>query len=396
VLVDGQPPRWVLTVLIGPDPTRGAGPSVSARLRAPTKGILSASSFQTLQPEDGGAFAFRGLPRDWRGTLEVNDHPFEGGRSRLFLEAPASGVELRVRSLPAISGRYVDADGEPLGGVSAFSLLRVTVDGQDAQTSRPFETARDGSFRVPISPDLEAPSGASTLLLEVDGRAYARTEIPRVDLAAGIELGDVRTERVHALEFHVRDSRGAPLAGARARVGPSFSFHGRLFDDSDSVQHFALTDERGVGVLAFAPERALELQVAALGHVTQIVTAQPGPPSDVVLEPLALLEVRLRGAISAQARLRVTAERSPFVWTDEGEAAQEQVQLGASDPTRVRLGGRQLDFDARDDGRFVLVGLRARELLQIEAQDENGRVLATRSVSLEPAEWASVELELAP
>jgi len=409
VLVDGQPPRWIVELVLGPDPARSAGPSMPARAIPASGPARGDYRLLTLQPEEAGAFAFRGLPRDWRGTLQVLDHPFEGGRRGLRLDSATSGLELRVRSGPALSGRYVDARGEPLGGASALSELRVTSANGDGSNCRPFATTRDGSFRIPLSQDFDEALGEATLLLELDGRAYARTEIARVEIAAGLELGVVQAEPVRALEVHVRDSLGGPVAGAYAHVGPSFEPRGARPEDGVS-QRRALTDERGVAVLAFAPERALELHVGALRHAPQVFTVQPGVAPEVVLERLAALEVTLHGVAADGARLRLTADGVPYVWDDfDGMAAESlaqyrehiaparaQFELGASEPDKVRLGGHQLGFDARVDGRFLLVGLRPRLALTLEALDGEERVLAARSVSLEPGEWARVELELAP
>src|SRR5262245_2188847 len=375
ILVDGQAPRWPLELML----VAGSAPETPTSL--------------TLLPEQLGAFSFGSLPADWNGRLQVLDHLFQGDHLWLEIERPTSGLVLNVRSLPAITGRFLDARGAPLGSVTVQAEWDVAHDGEyDENNWRELATTADGRFRVPYESAGEHAIG--TLLVEADDRAYARVETPQFGLETGIDLGDVIAEPVRRISFSVRNPAGAPVAGAFARIGKPLG----CAEVGDFRRRSEPTAGDGSGTLPFAPERDVPILVSAFRYADRELVAEAGRSAEVTLEPLASLEVRITGA--GAKRVVVRSEGSPYVWDDLDASAPAQLQfgLGASKPKRRTLSKprQECEYVLPDDGRLLLVGLRPDLVLELDVQDDAGRSLAVRTASVGAGEWAALEIPLAP
>jgi hypothetical protein len=253
------------------------------------------------------------------------------------------------------------------------------------------ETRADGRFRVPFHPHYRTAS--ATLLVELEERGYRHLVTPWFSPSASHDLGDVAVEPVRTLAFRALDADGAPIAGAFARVeGPYWS--GRSEP----------TDTEGEGVIRFVPGRPSTVRVSAAGYRDRLVEIAPDEERvELVLEALAMLDVRLTGSAAAlerMDRLVVTAAGALFVWSaadwDDGPA-ELQLDLGATPiPTRRHRDGVpfQAEYDARSDGFYRLAGIAPGVPLELEVPGDDGRVLAVRGTTLAPHEWQALEIEL--
>jgi hypothetical protein len=270
----------------------------------------------------------------------------------------------------------VDKDGKEPEDVLTFDL-----------TTR-FFCREDGRFRIPV----EDPQdwGVLTLRVDAEEHGYLQEETPRFVPTDGHDLGDLVLEPVRALAFTVRDPRGAPIERAFARV-----------EDIGVSRRSAPTGPDGAGRLGFAPDRATRVCVSAPGFTDSELEADPGRVLEVVLEPLAVLDVRIGDSLIGLAeRLVLSAERPAFVWDESGWVDGRlavQAELGSVMPAVRRQpaapGQRfEYEFQRQHDGHFRLVGLVPDVPLTVEVRDARGSVLAADAVSV--AGQATAKLEL--
>lgn len=401
IVVDGRPPEWPLVISLQPEI-----PPVAPGGRAPRLSVRAERS--TLQPEARGRFSFA-LPAGWRGRLEVLDHELVDGDSALVLEAPRTGLRLALVSRPALYGRILDPAGRAVPGLEG--RIEMILGRQDearladlvgssekptpASTStdaprlreqpgevrlydvtHPFVCRSDGRFRVPLE---ATPDWGRAALRVEDERGYLSQVTPRFTPADGLDLGEFLLERVHALEFVVRDPRGAPIEGALVHVDPT----GPAAPSGPSGPD-------GTGRLVAVPEREVAVRVSAPGYADRVLPAPLVGRLEVVLEPLAVLELQLRGALrSAGERVRLTAERSAFVWDEAngwGEGAVLQARLGSVQPQvrggPLESGGWIYEFQRQTDGHYRIVGLVPDVPLTIEVLDAERAVVAVDRLSV--------------
>ena len=403
ILVDGRAPEWPLELVLEPDPppARGSMEERVMRMRALTDELrvrertgekrLRARGpgyALTLGPERGGAFAFGELPAGWSGRLVVQDHTLADGSASLAVQASATELVVHLRSGPAITGRILRPDGRPAGGVEGAYELEIGSKQAPADevNTRGFACRDDGRFRIPSK--TRGEWGTLTLQVEAQEQGFLLFEAPSFVPTLGLDLGDLVLEPLRALEFTVRDPGGAPIAKAFARVdGPAW------------FKRSPLTGADGTGTLPVVPARAADVRFSAYAFADRVVRVEPGDTPEVVLEPLAVLEVRMLGEVSARAdRLFLSAERSAFLYDESGwdEIAAFQNELGAARPS-MRRGpgpdGARAEYEfLRTDATLELVGLAPGLVLSIEAQDHEHRSLAAASVSLAPGERAVLEL----
>jgi len=226
------------------------------------------------------------------------------------------------------------------------------------------------------------------LRVEAEGHGYLDLETPDFVPAGGRDVGELVLEPLRALAFTVRDPEGAPIEGAFARVEPVLV-----------ARRSARTGPDGAGKLAFAPDREVEVRVSAGGYADRVSAAPLAGALDVVLEPLATLDIALVGSLPEQAdRVRVSAARAAFVWDESGwdEPADLQAELGGSRPAVRRGpmsdGRREYEFGLLRYGRVRLVGLVPDVPLTIEALAPDGRVLAAGTATAGSRARTALEL----
>ena len=393
VLVDGRPPEWPIRLSL--EPTMPPLPAIDGAMREPT-GLPEL----VLSPGQRGVFSFDGLSPAWRGKLRVDGYRFADGESSIVLASPASGLVLDLLSGPEIVGRIVGRDGLTVGDLQGAYELRTGKEGaeSDELLMAQFLCRADGAFRIPIL--TRTDWGTVTILFEAEGQGYLHHESARFAVATGTNLGELALEPVRALEFTVRDAGGAPIKGAFARVDDKRATIEPAFTHINGIQGVAkkrpLTDADGFGVLDPVPDRAVSVRFGAFAHRDRVMSVEPGDRVEVVLEPLAVLDIRFGGSAE---RLRVSAERSAFVWDDDGwdEGAAYQFELGWTRPCRKSIpaapGQRfEYEFHASPEGRLQLVGIRPDLALTVEALDAHGTSLAARYVTVEARERRAIDL----
>ncbi len=386
VLVDGRAPEWPVQLAL--EPTLPPAPADKAVMRKRVKPLML-----TLAPEQRGAFSFGGLSPGWSGRLVVIDYEFAGsgtdGKSSLRIDAPASDLVLELRSGPEIVGRILGADGRPIPDLEGGYQLRIANEGEPAEEirTRGFLCRTDGRFRIPGQATGERAS--LTILVESAEHGYLRRETPDLRPATGHDLGELVLEPLRALAFTLRDPAGMPLEGGFARVdGPSWT------------KRAPLTDAEGSGVLDLVPDRPVEVRFSALAHADRVVRADPGNALEVVLEPLAVLELALLGSAGVRAeRLLVSAEHEAFVWDTSGwdGSAELQLELGGLKPPVRRvpgIPGQRFEYEFRlsPASRFELVGLAPDLPLTIELLDADGHALDVDTLAVARGQRAALEL----
>jgi len=366
--IDGRPPEWPIRLSLEP----------MAPARQPEL---------VVEPDGRGEFRFEGLSSGWSGRLHVDDYLFADGGSSVVLGTPTRGLVLELRSGPAIVGTIRSPDGLPVPGLEGMYQLDA-----GKECDKPIEVhmevflvRADGAFRLPLRTSAEC--GIATIRVEAEGRGFLQHGSGRFTIKNGIDLGELVLEPLRPLEFVVRDPDGAPIEGAFARVdGPGMH-----------NAPIPLTGPDGSGLLAVVPDRVAQVRFGAFAHRDRVVSAAPGEPLEVVLEPLASLDVRFG---RSAARLRVSADRSAFVWDDDGWSPESTLwfESRGTRPFRrsspVAPGQRfEYDFHAYSEGRLELVGVRPDVELTVEAFDLEGSAIVSRVVSVASGRRVAVELE---
>jgi len=322
--------------------------------------------------------------------LRVENATFANGTDRLALESPRADLTLHLRSGPALTGRFVCSPSAPPGLLQySYQLF-----GERGSNGSWRYTSLEGRFRAPI-PGMELGGTVwAALLVEADARGYLYQRLPSFEAARGLDAGDLPLEPVRSVSVRVRDGLGKPLAGAVARVvGPPPSW----------ARASAPADELGETTLRFVPERTTSLRVSALRFADRSVEVGPFGAPEVVLAPLASLEVERAGDAPGGLTfesLVVHATEPIYGDGDESEIEQQiQVLLGATQPLERSRGpgpGSTNRIVFRSEPRYLLTGLRPGVPLQVEARAADESVLWRRVLTLAPEEWARVEIPRGP
>jgi hypothetical protein len=276
VLLDGGAPDPAIEMTLYSDRTSFADLDLSPEVRD-LLGLDDGNRFQGRCTTDRfGEFAFDGLDPDWSGALLLpSGYPLASGirtgygERRIRLERPTTGLVLDVERLPRLRGRIVQAASRtPVAGAQ-LGFRMTWSDGRGTYLIAP-RSRSDGRFELILR---ETDFASMRLDVEShDGRA--RLERTRQELGDDLDLGDIELEPGAALAFRVRDTSGAPIAGAVARVKNS--------------PLKATTDDQGLGELDGLTGEAAALRVDALGFwSTEILLPRPLP---------ADLEIILRAA----------------------------------------------------------------------------------------------------
>jgi RNA polymerase sigma-70 factor (ECF subfamily) len=381
ILVDGREPEYTLELTLEPVLRSQSGD------RRPRPNMQRETA--SLRPEERGRFSFW-VPGDWRGELGVQDYFLVSGEVALPIDAPRTGIQVRLSSGPEIVGRILSDDHHPLHLVGQ-ALIREERDGAMVyEEGFPLRTQEDGRFRLP-NPVGEG-RGYVNLRVESEVHGFLLHERTDFEPAEDLDLGDLVVVPPRTVAFRVTNSRGEPLSGARAWVEPMGDARASEPSDPD-----------GLGSLGFAPQGEAELRFSALGYADRVVEVPPAGTVEVVLEPLTTLEVQVVGSLAVEMNeLRLTSPVAVYLGDLSGMAwdaipAAYQAQLGAAVPYGFRSleeksGDWWYAFHLSSDGRCPLTGLAPNAPITIEVLGPDRRVLESRTVSLADGEHATLTL----
>jgi len=336
-----------------------------------------------------GAFSFQGLPAGFRGRLRVPGHQLEQGSGWLDVEAPASGLVLRLVAKPAIDGLLLTPDGAPLAEASGMVRCQLEAgdpllpdEEGDPLMFLPFRTDAAGRFRVALEGVERARTGRVWLVLELD-QAHLTLERGDFDPRLGLHLGELVTQSVQPVSLRVVDPLGAALPGAVLHIDGGIP----------NSRVSAPTDAHGETVLAFAPAAPFRLRVDAFGYATrslEISAAHPG--LEIRLEPVAGIElVPLGGApqsatfvLRSPAGLFAPDPRAPMLAMLE-QVARHELALSPprTHPEAVLSGPEQVRiFRVGRLGTLRLSDLTPGIPFTLETRTSDGRVVEVRALEL--------------
>jgi len=306
----------------------------------------------------GGAFRFDGLAAGWTGALttdgawtlrETSGRGCLDDATTLLLLEPEPDLRLELTPPFVVRGRVL------AGAVPAAGLMLHVVAPDPRQDAglRTVISGADGRFTIGVPRPRRGGTWRGELLVSSEqGDNLLQRRLTAEADQTDIDVGDLAVGR--ALAFVVRGVDGAPLPGAVVRV---------VTADGSFVA--ATTDAAGRADVFGVPAQASEATVRAHGHRTAVV-ALPDQ-GDVSVQLLAGngIDVRVldrRGAPATDLRVRVEAERLPFVLPGQPEPAPRAFALAFP-----------LDAHGRCELSDLVPGLLLRLVVVDEADQEVGR-----------------------
>jgi protocatechuate 3,4-dioxygenase beta subunit len=189
----------------------------SALLRRLANREVPQSGLPAVETGDTGTFVLRDLPAG-RYSLVVTAAGYEPvAVSGLEMPAGAEPVALgTVYLAPAakLSGRVVDADGEPVAGAEiSVSLLDAGGAAAVGRAGEPVRSDESGSFTVG---DL---ARSSRVRLAVRRQGYLPAQSPPLDVPSDDEA-TIELRRAAAVSGRVTDADRRPVEGAKVRIRP--------------------------------------------------------------------------------------------------------------------------------------------------------------------------------
>jgi hypothetical protein len=270
-----------------------------------------------------------------------------------FRGPDSAGDEVRIRLVvgeprPVVTGRLVDPEGQPLGGIRVFGDILEPGD-EWVHWHHQDEVVTDGEGRFRLALDVPRASAASgTLRLgrrlpSGDGQEMWRSaelaviELPAGLSAAGHDVGDVVSAHGQVVAAGVVvDAAGKPVAGAEVTaLDPRY----RL-DDTPPVR---TAEDGSFRILGALPESEVGIAVEADGHFLDAVPRVPAGSSGVRVQ--LSTGARLRGSFVPVPGFRVDTLRV-FL---RGKPAQ------TGGPGSMRPQGRSIDVR---DGEFATARVR--------------------------------------
>ncbi|HEX5010718.1 MAG TPA: hypothetical protein VFY71_09970 [Planctomycetota bacterium] len=411
ILLDGAAPTEPLLLALQALPRKRErdvpeGP-VSQALYVSIAGQATGSTFNAQVVGAGGHFEFSGLPPGWNGRFVLHRSLVpEGGANALRVQAPATGVELRLSRSSTIHGRVV----EPGGGVAVpFAAIAFQQHRPRGDASSSFVSGADGRFEIP----LDAADDLQSLDLRIahpGGSAFRELQWTGEELRVRADRGDIELVPTRAtLHFRAIERDGAAVAGAIARA-----------EDMLGARS-APTDAQGLGELRGVPPETALVTVWAQRHgvarvdLSAVQTdTSPGDPLVVVLDRCPSLDVLLqRGAGVVAVDLLVVVESDGPMFSApsrvHGTVAQEAFapddmafEVGTSPLARSAFTSQGVDaqpshgsasFRPDASGRVSLSMIVPQRPFDLSVQDVGGSVVwGPETLQLAPEEGRTVQV----
>jgi hypothetical protein len=284
----------------------GVAPRTPVRLRLDDDGRLDAANVpekvRAVEPQwrfqieieaftaEGGAFEFRGVTTGWTGSVSWGPEyvavkpSVVSGTARTYAapaSAPSAGLEIDLRTAPALTGRLVEPETRAPIPRGRFAVI---TGNHRSQTTRESRSADEqGRFRIPVPELMEDPPPTKAVIAVSHSSGVGRKEhVFEGDLSAGHDFGDLSPAAVRTLDLRVRDQAGAPIGGASVSAKAT----------TDRVADLVVCDAEGAAVLVV--ESGSTLAIGARGFdVAEVATPdQPPTPFVVTLTKGQTVDVR--------------------------------------------------------------------------------------------------------
>ncbi|MBL8755310.1 MAG: carboxypeptidase regulatory-like domain-containing protein [Planctomycetes bacterium] len=299
------------------------------------------------------------------------------------------GAQAPLVATVQLSGRVLDARGQPVGGAAVAFVPRDATTTAQLLAAPPTTTDAEGRFALAV-PSEAAPDDLSPPQLQVAAKGMAavapyvswklQPQKPGATTRARLDtdVGDVLLPEGTRLFGRVRDLDGKPVADAAVTLRDLLDNHRSLSGTQTYVHCRATTNASGIFELPCALANGVAVEIVAKGYLRQNLHAVGvGTPLEVALAPggrIAGRVVDAKGTPVAGAFVSASYERSGPV-------------------TRVRAGADG-SFEVPQDyaGRFRVAASRPRPPVPTGARTPSER--AESALFAEPV--ATIELVLAP
>jgi hypothetical protein len=331
-------------VVTGRVRARGTGEPV-AEVQMATIGLVNQDGFRVSPKLTGpdGRFTMR-LPAG-KVTVMVWSQPEgygqpEGGRREVVIPDGVKAFEIPepfelVKVVTGLSGKVIDAAGEPMPHVKVSGLLHASVCGDFA--TPPVTASFDGQFKLPYSPNGPLEPGRSVPLRveTADGRRFEAAALVRADGATEVRVPtrlavegpqDVKPDELAGL---VVDEKGKPLAGVKVH----------LWDWVDSPENYTFTGADGRFRITAGKDRQVQVRYRKDGYSPVMATRQAVGAKGLVIamDRATYFEGVIRGPDGKPAAgAIIRADQGPKM-LDGGVYTQVWTQTTADADGRYRL-----------------------------------------------------------
>ncbi len=348
---------------------------------------------QTIETGEDGRFQFPGrLPSSWTGTLMVLDGYVLSGTSfgsptppgeLLLSKPPPSELFLELQSRPCLTGRIVEADGDPVAEVG----LEVRWSPSSGPTKAWNRTESDGRFVLLCDP---ADAPGVTVIATVEGTTLLEREITAAELTAATDptgecdLGNLEVVELRNVSVRVRTEDGMPPRYAFAEWGKG-----------GGVQRVEMAGGMSTLELGPLPLDVDSLAVGMKGYLPKTVRiGRRGGRFDVMLEVGARFVVDIRTSAGEPADGLFVMMAQAVDFDRVGPVDSTPMTL---EPPTLRNGEVLTRLDRVAPGRYVGYGVVPGHPLRLEARPggPSGRLIESLEVPPAPEAKRSVEWHLA-
>jgi large repetitive protein len=346
-----------------------AGPSIVGRVllpdgkpatRAAVRLEAEAGYFQVgvTAADAAGRYELAGLPAGAYRVIATHDDAALGMIGGIRVERGDVEVDVALMPPTRVTGRLVDAGGQPVAGTIALTEIDGMASPRTVGALVRAQAAADGRFTLE-----RVPPGSHAARTVARGVAPRRVEVEVPARAGAVDLGDVVLDTGLQIRGRVRDKAGAPIADATVRAFEDRSMGAAVVLEgaTEADGGFALGGATGgtyqlsvsaPGYTRFddtieAPRDGLEVVLAPAGSITGTVVDAAGR----AVETFEVIAMPGEGTRQPPRRRPFTDEAGRFTLDGIPGAGTYSLQVVARDS------GRQVVPDVKvADGQVTDVG----------------------------------------
>lgn len=369
VLVAGRRPETPFTLAL-------VDRSDSVLMRLGASYVFRSDEAPKATTDEEGRFRFDGLAEDWAGSIQLpagyalRSRAGESPVTHIGISAPTSDVLIDLDPLLAITGRVLSrSDNRPVEGATIAAIIE---SGDEIETP---ESVSGPGGRFMLGRTSRNIERLTLLVAHEERLLFGKSEVESpaiLDRDGSVEVGAIYLSHVRMFDLYVSDSRGRPIAGARAfGVPPTMAFSERT-DDKGYVQ---------IQIMVGVPESGA-LAVRRDGFWTQVLDLpREGADARVVLDESNRIEVVLETETGAAPSPGYTVavqadQRLDAVW----DARLSQWISLSEEEGMFLLSGGGVSAKADEVGKAVVEGIRPGRPFVIEVSDLGGAVVAREPV----------------